>query len=94
MLDAEVRQTLGSLDTATINLPSNGYEQMILYAAEAQCWEMLSKRPSPAVDRRATMLNAQRAAAAYSRLSSRFAQQKDYAPRFRSPLVGPRRWED
>ena len=33
VLDAEVRQTLGSLDTATINLPSNGYEQMIVYAA-------------------------------------------------------------
>jgi len=86
VLDAEVRLTLGSLDTATVNLPNNAYEQMVLYGAEAQCWEMLAKRPSPAVDRRSIMLNAQRAAGAYSRLAGRFAPQRDYAPRFRSQV--------
>jgi hypothetical protein len=83
VLDAEVRLTLGTQDTATINLLSPHHEHAVLYAAEAQCWEMLSKR-APAQDRRAYLQNAQRAAAAYSRLSARFSPQRDFAPRFRS----------
>lgn len=86
VLDAEVRLTLGTQDTATVNLPSEHYEHMVLYAAESQCWEMLSKR-APAQDRRAYLQNAQRAAAAYSRLSARFQPQRDYAPRFRNPVL-------
>jgi hypothetical protein len=85
VLDAEVRLTLGTQDTATINLPDNAYEQMVLYGAESQCWEMIAKRAS-AQDRRAYLTNAQRASAAYSRLSQRFAPQRDSAPRFRNPM--------
>lgn len=85
VLDAEVRLTLGTQDTATINLPDNAYEQMVLYGAEAQCWEMIAKRAS-AQDRRAYLTNAQRASAAYSRLSQRFSPQRDSAPRFRNPM--------
>lgn len=82
VLDAEVRASLGSADTATVNLVN---EQMVLYAAESQAWEMIAKR-APAQDRRAFLQNAQRAAAAYSRLSQRFAPQRDSAPRFRNPV--------
>lgn len=82
VLDAEVRASLGAADTATINLPN---EEHILYGAEAQCWEMLAKR-APQVERRSYIINAQRAAAAYSRLSHRFSAQRDVAPRFRNPV--------
>lgn len=82
VIDAEVRATLGASDLDTVNVPN---EQMVLYAAEAQAWEMIAKR-APAQDRRAYLQNAQRAAAAYSRLSQRFAPQRDSAPRFRNPV--------
>lgn len=83
VIDAEVRATLGSADSATINIPN---ENMVLYAAESQCWEMLAKT-GPATDRRMFLTNAQRAAAAYSRLAQRFAPQRDSAPRFRNSVV-------
>lgn len=88
ILDAEVRlvSTGDSAESTSFTIPSRHYEQMILYAAESQCWEMVAKR-SAAEDRRHYLRNAQRAAAAYSRLSGRFQPQRDYAPRFRNPLV-------
>jgi hypothetical protein len=87
VLDAQVRLFVtGEGDTGQVNFPSRHYEQMVLYGAESQCWEMLSKR-GPAEDRRGALRNAQRAAAAYSRLSGRFTPQRDYAPRFRNQVM-------
>jgi len=86
VLDAAVKfLPLSISEDTSIGFSSPAELQTVLYAAESQCWETLAKR-SAAQDSRVYLRNAQRAAAAYSRLSGRFAPQRDYAPRFRNSV--------
>jgi hypothetical protein len=80
-LDAILVPSLGSADTATISLPD---ESWLLYGAEAQCWELLSKR-SPGQDKGTYLKNAGRAWGAYRTLSRRFMPRYESNPRFDDP---------
>lgn len=80
ILDAILSVSLGAADTATVNLPS---KYLVLYGAEAQCWELLSKNPGQT--RTSYLDNAQRAARKYASLLSRFDPRA---------VGGPARFED
>jgi hypothetical protein len=78
VLDAVVRCTLGPNDTDTIDLPS---EDWLLYGAEAQCWELLSKA-SPGQETTGYRTNAKRAAFKFTRLSAQYQPRLDLKIQF------------
>lgn len=82
ILDAITTLTLGALDAATVNLES---DRWLLYGAEAQCWEMASKR-APGEEASTYRGNARRAAAKYRQLTSRWAPQGDSKLKFDDPI--------
>lgn len=82
ILDAILHLTLGPSDTATVNLPD---EVWLLYGAEAQCWEMLSKN-APGKETSAFRINAKRAAIKFSNLTAKYSPQIDDKIRFDNPV--------
>lgn len=68
VLDALITLTLGSADTATINIPD---ERLVLFGAEAQCWHALAKT-APGTQRESYVKSRDEAARAYSDLAAKF----------------------
>jgi len=81
VLDAIVTLTLGAADTATVNIPD---ERLVLYGAEAECWDlMVRKAPRGTADEYRNLRNE--AARQFNLLSARFKVPVDRPLRLRDP---------
>ena len=73
ILDAITTLTLGAADTATVNVPD---ERLVLFGAEAECWQMVIKSaPRGTVDVYAGYRDA--AARQYAALAKNFKTPVD-----------------
>lgn len=83
VLDALVTLTLGSADTATVNIPD---ERLILFGAEAQCWHLLTKT-APGTVRASYAQARDEAARAYSDLAAKFKRPVARNLQFDQPVT-------
>jgi hypothetical protein len=81
VLDAIVSVSLGSSDDATVNIPD---ERLVLFGAEAQCWDlMVRKAPRGTADEYRALRNE--AARQFNLLSARFKVPVDRPLRLHDP---------
>jgi len=73
VLDAITTPTLGSAETATVSIPD---ERLVLYAAEAECWGMLT-RDAPVGAMASYRERQNQAALQHARLAARYAVPVD-----------------
>jgi hypothetical protein len=83
VLDALITLTLGSADTATINIPD---ERLVLFGAEAQCWHLLAKT-APGTVRASYAQSRDEAARAYSDLAAKFKRPVARSLQFEQPVT-------
>lgn len=82
-LDALVTLTLAASDAATINIPD---ERLILFGAEAQCWNLLAKS-APGTVRASYAQSRDEAARAYSDLAAKFKRPVARNLQFDQPVT-------
>lgn len=83
ILDALLALTLGAGDAATINIPD---ERLVLWGAEAQCWDRLSKR-TPGTATQQYQQFRDNAARQYSQLAAKFKPQVARRIQFDEPVT-------
>jgi hypothetical protein len=82
VLDAVLALTLGAADTATVNIPD---ERLVLYGAEAKCWDLVARQaPRAAADEYRKLRDE--AARAYAQLAARFKVPVDRPVGFEEPF--------